>query len=442
MKTWHGRFVSFAVLLAMALFAALPAGATTLVVAAVDNGHLLRLRALSGAFEEAHPDIRIRWVVLSENALRQAVSTDIETQGGLFDVITIGMYEVPIWAGRGWLRPIRPQAGYDVDDLLPSVRAALSHGGVLYAAPVYGESSVLMYRADLMRKAGLTMPAQPGWADVAAFAARLHDPAGGVYGICLRGSPGWGENMALLTTMANAFGGRWFDMRWRPELDSRAWLEATTLYVDLLRRFGPADAVSRGYNENLALFQAGKCAQWVDATVAAGFLNEPGSSAVAGKVGFAAAPSAVTAKGARWLWAWALAISATVNPAREAAAQKFINWATSRDYIALVAATEGWGAVPTGTRRSTYAHPALQRAMPWAAHELEAILGADPLDPTLPESPYAGIQFVVIPEFRVIGEDVGKLIAEALAGRMSVDEALARAQYAAQRRMLPGAYPK
>lgn len=248
--------------------------------------------------------------------------------------------------------------------------------------------------------------------------------------------------MALVTTMVNAFGGQWFDLSWRPQLDSLQWKKAVGLYVDLLNRYGPPEATSLGYKENLSLFASGKCAQWVGATTAAEVLTNPESSEVSGDVGFAAAPFEVTTKGARSLWAWSLAIPSSIDHARETDAQKFIHWATSRDYIELVAAKNGWRAVPTGTRRSTYARPEFQAAAPWGVHELEAVLSADPKDPTLSPSPYLGIQFAAIPEFIPIGNEVGKLIAEALTGRLSVEEALARGQGAVQRQMVRGGYPK
>lgn len=431
------RWLGAAVLAALTGW--LPAHATNLVIATVDNGHMLELRRLSARFEAANPDVRIRWLTLKEHELRQFVSTDIATKAGQVDVMTIGMYEVPIWASRGWLKPIRPVGVYGITDLLDNVRAGLSYDGKLYAAPIYGESSMLMYRKDLVRKAGLTMPERPTWATIAAFAARLNDPRAGVHGICLRASPGWGENMTLVTTMANAYGGQWFDMRWTPQLDTPAWRQAVSLYVDLLRRYGPKDAASRGYNENLALFQAGKCAMWVDATVAAAFLTDTAQSRWAHEVGFAQAPSAVTRKGSHWLWAWALAISSAVDPVREAAALRFVSWATSRDYVKLVAAERGWRLVPSGTRISTYANPAFQRAAPWYPMELDAIRSANPDDATLHRSPYRGIQFPLIPGFRAIGDAVGGYIADAVAGRISVDEALAKSQFATRRLMdLPG----
>src|SRR5690606_31645540 len=159
---------------------------------------------------------------LEENVLRQRITTDIATLGGQFDVMTIGTYEVPIWAAQGWLVPLEDlPSEYDVDDVLKPVRDGLSHDGTLYALPVYAESSMLYYRTDLFQEAGIDMPDQPTWDQVREWAAAIHDPDNGVYGICLRGKPGWGENMAFLSTLVNTFGGQWFDMEWRPRLDDQ-----------------------------------------------------------------------------------------------------------------------------------------------------------------------------------------------------------------------------
>src|SRR5436305_14901161 len=132
---------------------------TTLTIATVNNGDMVRMQKLTDDFTKANPDISLEWVTLEENVLRQKVTTDIATKGGQFDVLTIGTYEVPIWAKKGWLVPLDSLgADYDVDDLLPPIRAGLSADGKLYAAPFYGESSMVMYRKDLFDKAGLKMP--------------------------------------------------------------------------------------------------------------------------------------------------------------------------------------------------------------------------------------------------------------------------------------------
>jgi len=350
------------------------------------------------------------------------------------------MYETPIWGKKGWLKEIKPDGGYDVDDLLPAIRQGLSVDGKLYAAPFYGESSMTMYRADLVKAAGMTMPDNPTWPQVRDIAAKVHDPAKGVYGMCLRGKPGWGDNMAFLSTMVNTHGGQWFDMSWKPQIDTPAWKDAVTFYVDLMKKYGPPGASANSFNENLALFNEGKCGMWIDATIAASFVSDPKQSKVADKVAFAQAPVAVTPKGANWLWAWALAIPASSTKAD--VAQKFILWATSKDYVKLVGKEVAWGSVPTGTRKSTYATPEFQKAARFADAELKAISTANPNDSTQPKSPYVGVQYAAIPEFQAIGIAVGQQMSAALAGKVTVDQALKTSQTAADREMKKAGYYK
>ena len=416
------------------------ASAIDLVIATVNNGHMIEMQKLTPHFEKAYPDIKLKWVTLEEGVLRQRVTTDIATKGGQFDVMTIGMYETPIWGKKGWLKEIKPDAGYDVDDLLPAMRNGLSVDGKLYAVPFYGESSMLMYRKDLTDKAGVTFPERPTWEQVRAAAEKIHDPKAGVYGICLRGKPGWGDNMALLTTMVNTNGGQWFDMAWKPQIDSQPWRDAIGFYVDLMKAYGPPGASANSFNEILALYNEGKCGMWIDATIAASFITDPKQSKVADKVAFAQGPYSATEKGANWLWAWALAIPAGTKNTE--AAQKFVTWATSKDYINLVAKEKGWAAVPTGTRKSTYANADFLKAAKFAVAEKKAIDTANPNDSTLPKSPYVGVQFAAIPEFQAIGIAVGQQMSAALSGRATVDEALKTSQSAADREMRKAGYYK
>jgi sorbitol/mannitol transport system substrate-binding protein len=420
-------------------FAGVSHAATELVIATVNNGHMIEMQKLTKFFEQANPDIKVKWVTLEEGVLRQRVTTDIATKGGQFDIMTIGMYETPIWGKKGWLQELKPDAAYDVDDLLPAMRQGLSVDGKLYAAPFYGESSMLMYRKDLADKAGVKLPERPTWDQVKELAAKIHNPPN-VYGICLRGKPGWGDNMAFLTTLVNTNGGQWFDMSWKPQLESKPWKDAINFYVDLLNKYGPPGSSANSFNEILALYNEGKCGMWVDATIAASFITDPKQSKVADKVAFAQAPMAVTPKGANWLWAWALAIPA--GSKNQAAAQKFIAWATSKEYINLVGKEAGWGSIPTGTRKSTYANADFLKAAKFATAEKKAIDTANPNDSTLPKSPYVGVQFAAIPEFQAIGIAVGQQMSAALAGKETVDQALKTSQTAADREMKKAGYYK
>lgn len=415
---------------ATALTLIMAAGAqaqTTITIATVNNGDMIRMQGLADDFTAQHPGIALEWVTLEENVLRQRVTQDIAANGGQFDVMTIGTYEVPIWGRQGWLVSLNdlPES-WDVDDLLPAIRDGLTVDGNLYAAPFYGESSMVMYRTDLMEAAGLDMPDAPTWAFVRDAAAAMTDRDGEIYGICLRGKAGWGENMAFLTAMSNSFGARWFDEDWRPQFDSEAWATTLNFYIDMMTDYGPPGASTNGFNENLSLFQQGKCGMWIDATVAASFVTNPDESTVADRVGFALAPDNGLGPRSNWLWAWSLAIPAGSDATDEAKA--FITWATSRAYTELVAEHEGWANVPPGTRISLYENPAYLEAAPFAEMTLNSINAANPTSPTVDPVPYTGVQFVAIPEFAGIATQVGQEFSAALAGRQSVEEALENAQ--------------
>ncbi|UFM64793.1 sugar ABC transporter substrate-binding protein [Paracoccus sp. MA] len=418
---------------------AAPALAETLTIATVNNGDMIRMQKMTKPFTDANPDIQLEWVTLEENVLRQRVTTDIATKGGQYDIVTVGNYEVPIWAKQGWLTPLEDMGeDYDAADILPPIAEGLSLDGKLYAAPFYGESAMIMYRTDLMEKAGLEMPERPTWDFVYDAARKMTDKANEVYGICLRGKAGWGENMAFLTSMGASYGAPWFDMDWKPQFSGEAWKKALTDYVTIMNEAGPPGASSNGFNENLALFQTGKCGMWIDATVAASFVSNPKDSTVADKVGYALAPEGE--KPQMWLWAWTLAIPSSTDAPD--AAKKFVAWATSKAYTEQVAAEEGWANVPPGTRTSLYENPEYQQAAPFAKPTLDSIMSADLANPTTVEVPYIGAQWVGIPEFQALGTAVGQQFSAALAGQASVDQALQMAQQIAEREMARAGYPK
>lgn len=431
--------------------AASSSGQVELNIATVNNPDMKTMQGMTAEFEKLYPNIKLNWSVLPENELRQRVTTDVATGAGSFDVVTVGTYEVPIWAGNGWLasvdelmsqNPNSVQPNYDKEDLLASIRSGLSYKDQLYALPFYGESSMTFYNKDMFDAAGLTMPEQPTWEQIKEFACKLHKPDEGQYGIVLRGLPGWGEIFAPLTTVVNTFGGRWFDENWQPQLTTQEWKDAVSFYVDLIQQCGAPGATNIGFTEALTLMSQGKAAMWVDATVAAGFLKDPKQSKVVDSIGFAMAPQgpATDAKGYHWLWAWSLAVPETSK--HQAEALQFLTWATSKDYIKMIGEKNGWATVPPGTRKSTYELPEYQAAAPFAALTLKSIETADPTACCKDPVPYVGVQFVGIPEFQGLGTDVSQYIADALAGKSTVDEALAKGQAKAEQVMKDAGYIK
>lgn len=405
----------------------------TITVAVVDNPLMSTIEKLTPAgFEASHPGVKVKFVTLDENTLRDQVTKDVAAGGGQFDVVMIGPNDIPTWSKNGWIKDLTKDASdptYDVNDIIKPVRDALSSDGKLYAVPFYGESSFLMYRKDLLQAAGLTMPANPTWDQVAAIAQKLNNPAKGISGICLRGKTGWGENLASLDTVVNTFGGQWFNTKWEPQLTADPFKQAVNFYVDLIKKAGEPGAANDSFNECLNNMEQSKSAMWYDATVAASTLDAP-PSPIAGKLGFAPAP-VVKTSAAGWLWAWALAIEGSSK--HQDAAWQFMNWASSKDYIKYDAQKNGWAAVPPGTRVSTYQNPEYQKAAAdFAALTLKSIQSVDVNHPGVDAQPYSGIQYVGIPEFADLGTKVSQEITAVIAGQESVDTALNKSQGYAQ----------
>ncbi|HEY8979711.1 MAG TPA: sugar ABC transporter substrate-binding protein [Streptomyces sp.] len=405
-------------------------GGDSVNVLMVNNPQMTELQKLTPTHFTKATGIKVDFTVLPENDVRDKISQDFANQAGQYDIATLSNYEIPIYARNGWLHPLddhlAKDPAYDEKDVLAPMRESLTgDDGKLYGQPFYGESSFLMYRADVLAAHGLTMPKHPTWTQVADLAARLDGAEPGMKGICLRGLPGWGEVMAPLTTVVNTFGGTWFDQNWKARLDSPEWKRAVSFYVQLVREHGESGAAQSGFAECLNNMTQGKTAMWYDATSAAGSLEADGSP-VKGKIGYAPAPVEKT-DASGWLYTWAWGMEKASHNADKA--WKFISWASGKEYEQLVGREIGWANVPAGKRSSTYTYPQYRRsAAAFQEMTREAIEAARPNDPGVQRRPAPGIQFVGIPEFTDLGTKVSQEISAAIAGRQSVEAALEKAQ--------------
>lgn len=402
-------------------------------VLAINPAQMEDLQQLTDQFTE-DTGIKVNYTLLPENDMRAKLNQEFSSQAGQYDVASVSAFEVPNYSKNGWLAPlneyINATPDFDQNDIFPKLTDAVTGAdGKVYAEPFLGEGSFTMYRKDLFQKAGLTMPENPTWDQIADLAAKV-DGTDGAKGICLRGLAGWGQNLAVLNTIVNTFGGQWYDMDWNATLNAAPFKEATQFYVDLVQQHGEVGAAQAGVLECLNDFQQGKSAIFYDATSVASSL-EAADSPIKGKIGYAAAPHKLT-DNAGWLWTWAWGIQSAST--KKDAAWKFIAWASSKEYEELVGSTLGWEKIPAGKRASTYKIPEyLEAAGAFAPAELKAIENAaDPNNPGVAPRPYKGVQFVGIPEFPDLGQQVAEQISSALAGSIAVPDALDNAQRAAE----------
>ena len=408
-------------------------GADSVNVLMVNNPQMVDLQQLTAEHFTKETGIRVNFTVLPENDVRDKISQEFSSQAGQYDVATLSNFEIPIYAKAKWIAPlddfIAGDSTFDQDDILKPMTTSLSSEGKVYGEPFYGESSFLMYRKDVLRSKGVTMPDKPTWQQVADIAAKVDGAEPGMKGICLRGQPGWGQLFAPLTTVVNTFGGTWFEQDWTPKVDGPEFTEAVKFYVDLVRAHGEKGAPQAGFTECLNNLVQGNVAMWYDATSAAGTL-EADNSPTKGKFGYAPAP-VVKTDSAGWLYAWSWSIQQAST--KKDNAWKFISWASSKEYEELVGNELGWTRVPAGKRASTYENPAyLKVASAFAEPTKAAIEAADPENPGVQPRPAIGIQFVDIPEFPDLGTQVSQDVSSAIAGKTSVADALERGQQLAE----------
>jgi sorbitol/mannitol transport system substrate-binding protein len=434
--------LAVALLLTGALIAALastassrPAQSKTIRVAIVANPQMEDIAKLTPSLFTKKTGIKVRYSILEEGKLREIVTRDVGSGGRQFDVVMIGPYEAPQFGASGLLKDLtsyaKRDASYKFNDVIPAVRNALSAKGKMYASPFYAESSFVMYRKDVMKARGVTVPARPTWNQIARIARRIDSNR--MAGICLRGKPGWGDLGASFTTVLNTFGGTWWSAKsnGRPDkaqVDKPAFKQALTFYVNLIKDAGEKDAANASFNECLAQYKDGKVAMWYDATVAAGLL-EANDSKVKGKNGYVLAPVKKT-KASGWLWTWALAIPReSPDPST---AWKYISWATGPAYIKAsgTRVSGGWAAIPPGTRFSTYKIPQYKKAAKaFAARTLAAMKAAPIKNPGTTKRPgVPGVQYVGIPEFQDVGNQCTEQFSSVIAGRTSIDDALEACQ--------------
>ncbi|MFV0374827.1 ABC transporter substrate-binding protein [Microbacterium sp.] len=389
-------------------------GTTTITVATAAVPQFDDIRELTSEFEKQNPDITVEYVNLPEDQLRDQLTQGVATGSSPFDVVSIGPLEVPIWAQNGWLAPIdayvAQDSEFDESDIVPAVLNGLKHNDELYGVPISAESSMLMYRADLFEAAGLKMPANPTWDDVVSLADKVQDTSNNLAGICMRGDASWGASVAALNPIINAYGGVWYDEDWAPQLSSPEAVKAIDTYLNLQRNYGIPGTSTAGFPECLTAFTQGDAAMWFDATSAAASVENPETSSVVGKVGYAPAPVDAW-DGNGWLWSWNLAITSTSK--NQDAAWKYLAFFGSKDYVKLVGEQLGWERAPAATRASTYDIPEYLAAAPFAETTLAMVDKADPTDHPAP-TPYDGILFLLLPSYQDFGTQVAKEVSAAI----------------------------
>ena len=414
-----------------------PAMAETVTIATVNNGDMIVMQKLSPSFEQAAPDIDAQLGRARGERAAPARDDRHRDQGRPVRRHDHRHLRGADLGKQGWLEPTRrSRRRLRLRRLLPPVRDGLSYEGTLYALPFYAESSMTVLPQGPVRR-GRPRPcptSRPGSRSRELGRASCTIQASELYGICLRGKPGWGENMAFVGHAGEHLRRAVVRQDWEPQLDTEPWQDAVNFYVDLLNNYGPPGASSNGFNENLALFSTGKCAMWIDATVAAGCSSIPTQSQVADKLGFAAGADRASTPRAR----------TGSGPGRSASLPSSSKGC--RQVVPHLGDLEGLrdhGRRERGLGRGAARHAQVDLRQPRVPGGgavrpgscYKAIARRRHQHADRGPGPYVGIQYVAIPEFQAIGTPWGSRSPRRSPARLRSSRPLETAQAAVERTM-------
>jgi len=294
----------------------------------------------------------------------------------------------------------------------------------LFGLPLYSDSTFIMYRKDLFEEYGVKVPTSMKEITEAAEALTLDTNGDGkidLYGISLRAKRGihmtWTWSGFLV-----AFGGRYFDENMQPVINSPEAIAGTEFYVNLVRKFCPPGAPNYGWEENRISFEQGNAAFTIDASVNAGFAEDPQKSKIAGKVGYSVIPPE---KGYGINLSLHSLFISKFSKNKEAAFE-FISWATSKETQLKSLEIEP---IPTVTSMTAWSSDIYKEKY----HVF--------MDAHFESVENGNLQYVPkLPETSEITDTITAYIAEAVAGKMTVKEALDEANKAVYQIMKEAGY--
>ena len=321
---------------------------------------------------------------------------------------------------RGTLEPLgrrAHRAGLDLDDFLQAGIDRFRASDMVYAIPYVAMSNVLVYRADILERYGLTIPAT--WdelraAALAAQAALRADGIDDVVGFTSRGLAGYGHNFWIVgSTLLPSWGWQWNRGSGNPPLvHEPATVDAIGFYAALLQEAGPANAAAMTFTDTHRLFADGKAVFLIDTATELATMRREGPESPGHQSAIAMIPTGPSGRPEPGLYSPAFCIPAS-SPVKDEA-WELLRFLASSDEL-LKDAVEGGYAEPA--RESVFTSP-----------EYAAIYDVPFREVVRQTRSYARINRPLIPRGFELGDIVGAAAEAAISGHQSADEALRIAQ--------------
>jgi multiple sugar transport system substrate-binding protein len=270
------------------------------------------------------------------DGLRTQMINAMQSGSAVFDVLQINEQWVGEFYDHGWVKPLR-----DIDPKFTPDPQLISYQGVgswdakgkvtdpqgtAYALPINGNAHIYVYRKDLFDELGRPVPTTFEEAIAAGRAARSAKKA--AYGYVTRGT----NTVSFdFSPVLNGNGGDWFiepGRDWTPRVNDEIGVASMETFLELLS-LGPASPQTVDQAQVGAAVQSGQALQGHMVAALGSQFEDPASSRVAGKLGYAPVPAG-RERSAPASGTWVLGVPANAQDARAKAAYHFISWLVGR----------------------------------------------------------------------------------------------------------------
>lgn len=323
--------------------------------------------AVTKEFEQA-TGIRIIFTALSYQEMHQRLILDMASGTNAIDAALFA-YEwkpeiAPFAADLKRLsEQVKGAPPLQLDDY-PS-RALEIYGvmnGITVGLPVLGDAALVLWNTTQYKAAGLNPDSPPAtWDDVYTRGVKLMNGSH-LFGY---GMPAGKSIQSTVTWLLlfNAFGGKPFDDKWKPQLDSAAGQQAMDFMVNKLAKISPSGITTWDFPEMFTAFATAKVGQTMMWPGGLGGLSDPAQSQVAGQFRWSPPP------GGALLGGWSYGINKASSHTQ--AAYLYGAWLTSPEIVKKSALIGG-----APVRISAFRDPELVKRYPYYPAILEGMENA------------------------------------------------------------------
>jgi len=393
----------------------------------VTNAHYFnKFRAITPEFTKL-TGIQVKFDVVPPREMREKAILDLSMKTGIYCSHTADPMYLPLYVANGWIEPmdkyidnkeITDKEWFQLEDIIPLWREADTVNGKLYAMPVEGEVTILVYRKDIFEKLGLK-PATT-LEELKENTKKVHNYEKNLAGIAIRGFRGAGQNMYIWPSLFKSWGGDWFDNENNSLVDSNAGVEALKYYVEMLKNYGPAGVENWNWPEIMEAFAGGNVAQFLDSNSTASVLENSQKSKVAGKVGYARWPKGPSGKRVASIWNWAMPINSFISDQKKQATWLYIQWLASKktQMDSAIYKESADAVLRTGVNRfSIWESQEYRKALGFEKNYFDVVLESLQYDTDANWRPR-------LPQWPDIGETMAIAIQSALVGQKTPQQAL------------------